>query len=245
MIDVRIVCTHDALKFADTLARLLSAEEHRVRVHYGRHSLHELDAVQSTTDAVIMVWSYEAPGQHYMLEWLHGMDPARLIEISRAPGAPARAQRRGPVIDFANWRGDRGSRPWNALNERLRAVTRVVEPPKPQQQRAALALGLVSVAAVASALFVRADQAPTTTALAPIEPIVNDTRSSDAIGGPLLAIEPASAEEPLEVRALGTRRIELTESEGLPDVGELADPHLRSPTLLERLSELNPLRDRG
>lgn len=245
MIDVRIVCTHDAVNFADMLARLLSAEEHRVRVHYGRHSLLELDAVQSTREAVILVWSPDAPGQHYMLEWLQGMDPARLIEISRAPGAPVRPQRRSPVIDFANWRGDRGSRPWYALNERLRAVARVVEPPKPQQQRAALALGLVSVAAVASAVFVRADQQPTATALAPIEPIVADTRSSDAIGGPLLAIEPASAEEPFEVRPLGTRRLEVTQGDELPEVGELAETHLRSPTLLERLSELNPLRDRG
>lgn len=248
MINIRIVCTHDAVSFAETLARLLSAEEHLVRLHYGRHSLSELDAARASSDAVVLIWSKDAPSQHYMLEWMRGMDPVRLIEVARAPGAPARAERRAPVIDFANWRGDRGSRPWGALNERLRTVARALEPPKPPPKRAALALGLASIAAVTSAMFVRADQQQfVDVAPAAPEPAVADVSDGAAMGGPLLAHEPASAVDPIQVRPVGARlpRIEITEPPDLPPLGTLAEFDLREPTLLERIGDIGLLRDRG
>lgn len=248
MINIRIVCTHDAVGFAETLARLLSAEDHLVRLHYGRHSLHELESARAGTDAVVLIWSKDAPSQHYMLEWLRGMDPTRMIEVARAPSAPVRADRRAPVIDFSNWRGDRGSRPWGALNERLKAVARALEPAKPPPKRAALALGLASVAAVTSAVFVRADQQLSQTASVQAESEVADlsTASSEAVGGPLLATEPASAIDPIEIRPVGARlpRMEITEAPDLPPLATLAEVELREPTLLERIGDISLLRDR-
>lgn len=245
MIDIRIVCTHDAVGLAEALMRLLAAEQHRVMLTYGRHSLRELEAAQSSREAIVLIWSNDAPSQHYMLEWLHGIDPSRLVEVARAPGAP-RLERRAALIDFTNWRGDRGSRPWTALNERLRAVARAMEPPKAPPNRAALALGVASLAAVTSAIFVRADQDVAGAAPEPIESIIASTDTPEAVGGPLTAVEPASADEPIEVRPLGARlpRMELTTSE-LPPPGEVVETELRSPTLFERISDIGLLLDRG
>ena len=88
MTDVRIVCTYDAVSFAEKLMRLLVAEEHRVKLTYGRNSLSEREASNNSREAVILIWSYDAPSQHYMLEWARGVDPVRLVELARAPGAP-------------------------------------------------------------------------------------------------------------------------------------------------------------
>ena len=138
MIDITIVCSHDAMKVAEMLTRLLEAEEHKVRLLVGRQSLSEVETSKSARDAVLLIWSANAPTQHYMREWSRQISPLRLVEIGLAPGWPDIA-RKAPVIDFINWRGERGARAWNALNDRLRAVARIIEPPKPPPKRAAIA----------------------------------------------------------------------------------------------------------
>ncbi len=240
MIDIRIVCTYDAVPYAEALMRLLGAEQHNVHLCYGRQALGELEAASELREAVLLVWSYDAPGQHYMLEWARTIDPARLVEVARAPGAP-RLERRAPVIDFANWRGERGARAWVALNDRLRAVARVLEPPKLQQRHAALALGLASVAAVGGAVFVRANDT-----VEPPAPVELQARLPDPIstGGPIDAIEPASLEEEIVVRSFAARlaSFERGHEAELQEIAALEHMDIRDPTLLERLWSLNPLR---
>jgi hypothetical protein len=243
MIDIRIVCTHDAVTFAETLARLLGAEQHQVRVSYGRQSLHNLDAARALGEAVMLVWSYDAPSQHYMLEWARSIDPTRLVEVARAPGAP-RLDRRAAVIDFANWRGERGARSWTALNDRLRAIARVLEPPKPPQKHAALALGLASVAAVGGAMFLRVNDTTQPMPGAGAQTAVID--AAMGVGGPLDAIEPSSVEDMLiVVRHLGgnLEPLDARDETPLPELAELSNLDIRDPTFMERLSALNPLRD--
>ncbi len=202
MINIRIVCTHDAVPFAEQLTRLLGAEQHNVRLSYGRQSQHELEAARDLREAVLLVWSYDAPSQHYMLEWARTIDPSRLVEVARAPGAP-RLERRSPVIDFANWRGERGARAWMTLNDRLRAVARVLEPPKAPAMQAAMALGLVSVAAVGGAIFVRAND--TLEQPIPIEQQAQIADADDGMGGALELLEPPSIEDDIQVRSFAAR----------------------------------------
>ena len=249
MIDIRIVCTHDALKLAEMLTRLLEAEEHQVRLLVGRQSVADLEAAKTSRDAVLIIWSANAPSQHYMREWARNISPMRLVEIARAPGWP-QSERKAPVIDFINWRGERGARAWNALNERLRAVARIMEPPKPAQNRAAMALGIASIAAVTGAAMVRMHEpaAPLVEASEATEQVLAATPDpSVGLGGPLDAIEPPSAEE-LELHRLPNPRFVPLDMPGEPElfVGpnyEMAE--LPPPRLLERLASLNPLRDFG
>lgn len=245
MTDLRIVCTHDAVNFAEALARLLVAEEHKVRVSYGRQSLHELEAAHAQGEAVMLVWSYDAPSQHYMLEWARTIDPARLAEVARAPGAP-KINRCAPVIDFTHWRGERGARSWNALSERLRTIARVLEPPKPPPRHAALALGLASMAAVGGAVFLRVNDNPASSTS--VETQTAAVEQNLGVGGPLHAAEPPSAEDiRIFVRPLGRNLHPLAPVDGvdLAPIGEVAELDIRDPTLLERLQSLNPLRDGG
>ncbi len=241
MIDIRIVCTYDAVPFAEALTRLLGAEQHNVHLCYGRQALGELEAARGLREAVLLVWSYDAPGQHYMLEWARAIDPARLVEVARAPGAP-RLERRAPVIDFATWRGERGARAWVALNDRLRAVARVLEPPKLAQRHAALALGFASVAAVGGAVFVRANDA-----FEPPAPVEMQARLPDAAvstGGPIEAVEPASLEAEIVVRSFAARlaTFERGHEAELQELAAVEHMDIRDATLLERLWSLNPLR---
>lgn len=248
MIDIRIVCTHDAVKLAETLTRLLEAEEHQVRLVYGRQSLGDLEEAKTSRDAVLLIWSPDAPSQHYMLEWARHIDPSRLVEIARTPGWP-RIDRKAPVIDFTTWRGERGARAWNALNERLRAVTRVIEPPKPPPKRAALALGLASVAAVSGAMMVRMNDVPTAGApdlAVTDESVIAIADPSTGVGGVLSAREPLSVEDLVEVRRLPNPRFTPIEPIAAPELIEMPAyeaPEIREPGLLERLREFNPLRD--
>ncbi|MEZ6023440.1 MAG: hypothetical protein R3C16_08545 [Hyphomonadaceae bacterium] len=248
MIDIRIVCTHDALKTAETLMRLLDAEEHRTRLSYGRQSLLDLEISKSAGEAVLLIWSHEAPSALYMHEWARGIEPSRLAEIARAPGWP-RLPQHAPVIDFSTWRGERGGRAWHALNERLKVITRTLEPPKPAPTRAVLALSLASVAAVAGALIVRVNDAhmtPETETFAENEPLIMSVDAAQGVGGPIDAIEPASLEDIDAIRFRAGPR-----ATTLPPLGETRyvpvrdyEPvELRDPTLMERLSALNPLRD--
>lgn len=250
MINVTIVCTHDAVKTAEVLTRLLEAEEHQVRILHGRQSASAMAAVKTSDDAVLLIWSANAPSQHYMLEWARNIDPSRLIEIGRAPGWP-RSDRKAPVIDFVQWRGERGGRAWNALNERLRLIQRQFEPVKPPPRRAAMALGLASIAAVGGAVVVRMnDQAtpdPANSAVAETtnEQIFVETPLDPAagLGGAINAFEPASVED--EFRPLAPARYAPLPhlQPDLLQPSAYSAPELRDPTLIERITAFNPLRN--
>ena len=243
MIDVRIVCTHDAVQFAETLMRLLGAEQQQVRLSYGRASLDDIGRAESAHEAVLLIWSWDAPSQHYMREWARRIEPGRLIEIARAPGAP-RSDRRGPVIDFTQWRGERGGRSWNMLGERIRAISRALEPAKPPPHRAALALGLAGIAAVGGALFVRVNEAGEASApSATLNIALSD--ESVGVGGPLEVVEPESLEALTLARPPRTRfsPIDRAPAPDLLQLPQIEMPDIRDPTLLELLANLNPLRE--
>ena len=57
MIDIRIVCTHDAVKTAQTLRRLLEAELHTVDVSFGRHSLDHFESALNSHEIALLIWS--------------------------------------------------------------------------------------------------------------------------------------------------------------------------------------------
>jgi DNA-binding NtrC family response regulator len=117
MIDVRIICTYDAAKLAETLTRLLEAEEHRVRLTIGRQAMTELDSALETRDAVLLIWSPDARSQTYMLEWARRIEEARVIDITLTPDWPRLGRKSTVAIDFTQWRGERSERAaWNALN---------------------------------------------------------------------------------------------------------------------------------
>lgn len=250
IIDIRITCTHDALKFAETLARLLEAEQHVVRLTFGRQSLAPLEAAKTANEAVILIWSNNAPAQHYMLEWARAIPPARLVEIACAHGWP-RFERRAPVIDFTMWRaGDRGARAWGALVERLDAIGEILTPtPRPRQRRVAMTLGLAGVAAVGGMIAMQHGGAPNPTAPLP-QPAPLESAQVDfeevAVGGAtdIEAVEPPSMEDLLTVQYARTPRLRLSEPHLLENqTYEL--PDLRRPTLRERIGSLNPLRVLG
>lgn len=246
MIEVCIVCTYDALKFAETLTRLLEAEQHAVRLHCGRlQALGGLEAAVSEKTAIVLVWSADAPSQHYMLEWGQSIPASRLVEVARAPGAP-RLNRNSPVIDFTQWRGERGGRAWTILSERLRVVERTLFPPKAPPKQALMAMGLASVAAVGGAFMVRMDSdAPVQNENSPAVAERVDV-SEVALGGAIEAEEPPSAEDiVLDLPRVRYAGIDLDSPIELRQLDFTDLPELRDATLLERLSDLNPLRGRG
>jgi hypothetical protein len=245
MIDVRIVCSHDAVKLAEMLTRLLEAEEHRVRLTYGRQALLELEDARETRDAVLLIWSPDARSQTYMLEWVRKIDPARLVEISRGANDFHPIKRLAAVIDFTNWRGDRGARAWKALTERLGAIARALEPPAPVPAKALMAVGFASMAAVAGAVMVRVNMPIEQTATpAPLEEIA-ETDPASGVGGPLSAVEPASLDdELLHVRHYPNLAPLDAESDPLMPLVDYQEVELRDPTLLERIEAYNPLRRR-
>jgi hypothetical protein len=243
MIDIRIICAHDAASLAETLMRLLEAEQHRVRLTYGRQSLHELDEACGEQSAVLLIWSPNARSQSYMLGWAHKIDPARLIEVARDTSDWPVIKRRSPVIDFTNWRGQRGARAWKALNERLGAIARAFEPQK-LPAKTLLAAGVAGVAAVAGAVMIRVEPpVENQIAATPFEEaaILNP---DDGVGGPLSAVEPASLEDDvLRVRRFqAVSPIDAGPAEPLAQLPELEGFELRDRTLLERLNAYNPLR---
>lgn len=245
MIGIHIVCAHDAVKLAETLMRLLEAEEHEVRLSYGRQSHGEIEAAKASDDAVILIWSDNAPSQHYMLEWARQIPEARLIEIARTLSCP-RSTRKAPAIDFTTWRGTRGARAWNTLNDRLRTIARGNEPAHPHQKRALMALGLASIAAVGGALAVRVNDAPAPAQSAELEPqsLIAVEDPSTGIGGPLDAIEPASVGE-FDIAPLLAPRFSALDTNAAPqllEISEYSAPQIRDATLMERIGgALNPL----
>lgn len=241
MIDIISVSSHDAKKLAADLVRLLEAEEHTVRMLVGRQSRLAIEDAKSSHDAVLIIWSEDAPSQSYMLEWLSQIDAARLIEIATAPGWPERKGRKAPVIDFSSWRGERGGRAWNALSDRLKAVANIIEPPKPPARHAPIMLGVVSLAAVGLAAGVRENQ---DAIIAPVQEAAHEHVAQleaphDSVGGAIVPIEPASMDDlaavpnlrQLNVAPLQMAPIELTQVRLDPI------PEVRDPTFIERLQQ--------
>jgi hypothetical protein len=242
MIDVRIVCTHDAVKLAEMLMRLLEAQEHRVRLTYGRQALNELEAASRERDAVLLIWSPDARSQTYMIEWARNIEPSRLVEIARGASDWPTIKRLGAVIDFTPWRGDRGARAWKALLERLNAIDRVFSPPPPLSAKTVLTASFATAAAAAGMVVMHAN-APNVENIvtpAPLEEVAIDPNLG--VGGPLDAIEPASIDDELLLRHYPQLAPLATESTPLSELVEYREPDLRDPTLLERLDAINPLR---
>lgn len=240
MTDIRIVCSHDATKVAETLMRLLEAEQHRVRLTYGRQAMAALEEARTAKEAVILIWSQDARAQTYMREWARSVDPIRLCEIARTTDWPVVAKRKAPVIDFTTWRGERGGRAWNALNERLRTVGDILNPPKGPPREALMAMAFGAAAAVVGAVVVRVNtvddiiQQPEAAAheeIASADP-------TTGVGGPVMAIEPASGDEQIRFRAIG-RNLQTVDWEPafIAPLPNVATPELRDQTMFERVSE--------
>jgi hypothetical protein len=236
----------DAVKLAEMLTRLLEAEEHRVRLTYGRQALLELQDARDTKDAVLLIWSPNARSQTYMLEWARNIEPHRLIEIARETSDFPVIKRLAAVIDFSNWKGQRGARGWKALNERLAAIARSFEPPQlPVKQMVAAG---VATFAVAGGSLLAGMNSPTETQIVPVPLEEAAVVDSDAgIGGSLDIVEPAS--DPTgEISVRRYREIELIDPlpqqslAGLPAYEEYV---LRDRTILETLNAYNPLRRSG
>ncbi len=251
MIDVRIICSHDAYKLAETLTRLLEAEEHRVRLLSGRQSAAELEEARETKDAVILIWSPDARSQTYMRDWASKIDAVRVIDLTLTDDLP-RLGRKVSAIDFSQWRGERSNRnqAWRLLNERLQGVSRALNPPKPPPKYAALALGLASSAALAGAVVLRMNlqDADRSDSEAAQEQLVAADPST-GLGGPVIAVEPASV---LDNQVLPARNFPdaqlMRESNATLQMSALPvlrEYELRDPTIIERLSAFNPLRERA
>lgn len=246
MSSIRFVCTHDALPIAETLMRLLDAEGHDTHLCYGRPSLAEIPTAREAREIVLMIWSPEAPGAHYMLEWASRIPPERLVEIARAHDWP-RIANRAPVIDFLSWRGERGGRAWNALAERLRHVSRAMEPVSPQPRRAAMALGLASLAAIGGAVLARVNTAQTPAlehaAEGATQDVAVDYDRASGVGGALRMLEPASIDDNIVAGPFGRRFAPLPPMQVAPLVSlpDYDPPELRDATLVERITALNPI----
>jgi hypothetical protein len=245
MTDVRIICTHDAAKLAETLTRLLEAEQHRVRLTIGRQAMGELEFARSAADAVMLIWSPDARSQTYMLEWAQHIAPHRLVELTLTDDYPKLGRKAAQAIDYSHWRGTRGTSQWNALNDRLRAVQRALNPPKPPPKYAAFALGMASAAAVTGAIVMRVND--TSLPVAGADSITQEALvagdPATGLGGPLSAVEPASVDDDLHFRRLPNAALLQPGSyAALARVPGPVDIELREETLLERLNAFNPLR---
>ncbi|MES1156919.1 MAG: hypothetical protein ABUL73_03975 [Alphaproteobacteria bacterium] len=258
-IPIRIVCTHDAAKLAEDLRRLLSAEQHAVEICCGRQSLVFLEASRELREAVLLIWSVDAPSSHYMLQWATHIEPTRVVEISRTRMSSGFAEQRGKVIDFSKWEGQRGGHAWRDLESRLADIARATEPPKPPPRYAAMALVAVSAIAVGEAALVRMHdvhhdamasttedtvQAPAAQPPAPVVHVADAHSDSEGEGGPLTVSEPASkpVEEVVHL-VRGARRVPMLNA-ALAD--DLKAAHIApslhysesNPWLLDRLSAL-------
>lgn len=197
LIDVRIICAYDALGVAQQFQRLLAAEGHNVELNYGRPSLAFIPISRARREAVIVIWSERAQNALYPLQWAQATEPTRLIELAFCKEWPP-VQGRARLIEFSVWNGRRGSASWRGLQERLRAIAKSLEPPKPQPRGAAFALVGASLVAAGAAIWARTqanhaplEAAPETSLTATLE----ETRiDENARGGPLG--DPISLSEP-------------------------------------------------
>ncbi len=248
MVDVRIVCARDAVKTAETLRRLLEAEQHRVDVSFGRHSLDQFTRALERGEVALLIWSANAPGTHYMFEWAERFDRRRMIEIADATGWPD-MKRATPVIDFAGWNGTRGSKAWIALTERLRPFARVREIKAPPPRQAMMALGLAAAAAMVGAVVVRVNAGPSTLPTPEPQQDALHVSAGGGVGGPLErdpsdAVEPPSIEDVEMIVAPHVAQmpqLHIASNEQIAELPEVKHIVLREPTLLERLEDLNPL----
>lgn len=245
MTHVRIIGSYDAARLAEALTRLLEAEEHRVRLSLGRQTMAELEEAKTSRDAVLLIWSPDARSQTYMREWASKIDPRRLVEIATTPDAP-KVARKAPVVDFSNWRGERGGGAWNGMIDRLRTVEHFLNPPKPPSKMAMAAMGVASAAAVTGAVFLRVNDTslPVASAEANSGEQLAAADPSTGLGGPLSAVEPDSIDDDLlRVRPMPNLRPMRTQAPArLSDVPDVRYMSLRDETLLERLNAFNPLR---
>ncbi len=245
MINVRIVCAHDAVDTAKRIMRLLEAEGHAVKLCFGRANLSQMQAAKDSAEAVLVIWSVNAASAHYMHHAAMQAPAQRLIEIARAPGWPSLDHRRHQPIDFTRWNGERGGldlrNPWRELEERLRGVARAFEPPRPQPTRAAMAMGAAGMVALGAAAVMRVDNE--TRAL----PELEDQRVSyatveeviaDARGGPLLTpVEPFSAPDEEDAFGPYVRRARMLEGPAPLDLAPM--------TPLEDMVEGQSFRDQS
>lgn len=244
MIDIRIICTHDAVKLAEKLERVLTAQQHRVVVCYGRQSLEHVAASREAKEAAILIWSFDAPSALYMLQWLESVDPTRLVEIARAPGAPPLKGRRAKVIDFSAWNGERGGPAWRALVERLQTVQDILDPPRIMAKRTTMA-SLVGAMAATLAMFFHFGKAPEVpVALAEGDDAPGLIEADvGGLGGPLSAIEPASADD-IDFTNFGPAvpLLETGPEPTLTDIPPYEPAEIREASFLTRLAQFNPLR---
>ena len=247
MVDIRIVCARDAVRTAETLRRLLEAEQHRVDVSFGRHSLDQYTQALESGELALLIWSANAPGAHYMFEWAERFDRKRIIEIADATGWPE-LKRSAPVLDFVGWNGTRGSKAWIALSERLRPFSQRREIKAPPPRQAMMALGFAAAAAMVGGLVVRVNAG--TASLPTAQPEQDALHvSAGGVGGPLEsvpsdAVEPPSIEDVIHVdppHVSTLAQLHVARTLNLAELPELTPIHIRQPTLLERFAELNPL----
>lgn len=250
MTAIRIVCTFDAVATAETLVRLLTAEAYDVTLSKGRQSLVDLAEARGAREAVILIWSQDAPGAHYMHEWADAIDPARLIEIARAPTWP-RSARRGAVIEFAQWRGERGGKAWKALDDRLSQVFAQWAPPKPLSMRAMAGMAGAGAAAALGGVMLMGANAPEI--VPKTDPTYDDAArlftgmpdlQAGGMGGVINAIEPPSIDDPLidAPRLRASAAVYEPLAARAPDALLVSDaPALREASLMERIVALNPL----
>lgn len=244
MIDVRIVCTYDALGAAQSIMRRLEAEQHKVELSYGRFSLAQLDTAREKNEAVLLIWSVDAPSALYMLQWAMGVEAGRLVEIARAPSWPPLERRRAPVIDFSGWGGERGGPAWRALTERLKHIERG-GPERPSAKTLAAwgaAAGIAAAAAgVVGAQFLPQAEAPgTATASMTPEQIaaatLGDAPAPGGSGGPLVA--PVSLDDAFTPGAPSAhvRPLPPVRASALAPIPELApETDFQGPSLMGRL----------
>lgn len=244
MTTIRIVCTLDAAATAETLMRLLVAEQHDVCISKGRQSLLDLPAARGAKEAVVLIWSKDARYAQFILDWADATEPARLIELARAAAAPRRTRKAAP-IEFSTWRGERGGKAWAALKERLRQVASAWEPAKPPPLRTVAAAGVAGACALAGvlAIGVNAQNAePTPEPAFDAMAFESLAQEPGGMGGVAYAVEPPSVEDlsmmPMPARLRTAAYTPLAAYEP-PDLGDV--PDMRDPTLLERLIALNPL----
>ena len=162
--------------------RLLEAEDHRVRLTYGRQALSELEEARAGQDAVLLIWSPNARSQTYMLEWAHSIPPSRLAEIAQGTHDCPPMKRLAAVVDFTNWRGQRGARAWKALVERLNTIAGGLGPMR-VPTKAIAAVSFAGVAAVASGMMLRPADIERQITPVPLEDIAtNDLGLRGALG---------------------------------------------------------------
>lgn len=245
MATFHIVCAQQAARTAEALERLLSAEGHSVTHWSGRAALLALGTAHDNDGFVVVIWSPEAETQPYLAEWAARTEPDRLIELALSTPYPPKIQRRAPVIDFTNWRGERGGRAWNAFADRVRAVVRAAEIAKTPPKQAAAALVAMGALVVGGGLMVRMETPAAPEVAFQPEPAPVYTAPTGVGGGEIAnLVEPPSIEEALGGPHLPPRISTLPRFQptSLDDVEPFEPVDLRDPTLLERIRDFNPLR---